>query len=1011
MDFTKEQLDAINSEGENIIVSAGAGSGKTAVLTARVIRKLNDGVPVNKLLVLTFTNEAASEMKSRIRKAIIKNKLSDQLDLLDSSYITTYDSYALSLVKKYHYLLNISSNIKIINDGVITIYKYQMLDQIFDNMYGFCKFDKLINDFCLKDDKMMKDFIIEISNKLDLLTNKEEYLKGYIDNNYSDYYLDKVINEYFDLIRHKISELRSLYDEFTSYANDSLLSKLDNYYKPLFSGSTYNDYVLFKTMPSVRFTGVSEEGLTVKDNLKKVTTDILELLHFNSFDEIKMSLLTTKEYITVIIDIIGKLDTLVREYKDKHNVYEFNDISHMANRIVRDNLDIRNEIKEYFKEIMVDEYQDTSSIQEEFINYIANNNLYMVGDIKQSIYRFRNANPYIFRDKYEAYSKGNGGIKIDLLKNFRSRKETLNNINEIFNIIMDDDIGDANYIKDHNMVYGNTIYDCEDSGHDNNMEIYDYEMTLEDQFTKEEKELFIIADDIKEKIKNRYQILDKDTNKLRDLKYSDICIITDRNKYLVTYKKILEYNEIPSVIYMDQELTNDVVIMVIKNLIQLVYFVNNKIYNDKFRYVFTSVMRSFIYSYSDNTIFNILNDKSYQDNEIIKICQEIDINQPLSSLICDILDKFNVYRALTILNNMEENILRIDNLINVFNDLSNLGYSLIDCIEYLDNISKFEMSIKYSSGTNSSNAIKIMNIHKSKGLEFSLCYFTGMHNKFTIRDISSKFLISDKYGIILPYINANELCNTILRDLYVNDYYIKEISEKIRLFYVALTRSREKMIILANLDDGNMGYTHLVPYNIRLKWHSFLDIIKSLNMIDSYTIKKVGKYTKEYRKIKLKDIVKYDKMEDIDKHELTIDYNLITNNKYAKDSHKLFDITELKKMNAGTKIHEIFEYDDFFNPKSMYVKKLISLLPSNFNKVYHEYEFKYNYQLTEYHGIIDLIVEYDDDIYIIDYKLKNISDSEYLKQLAGYKDYLRMITTKKIKTYLYSVVDNKLMEV
>ena len=149
MGFTKEQLEAINKDGTNIIVSAGAGSGKTAVLTERVIRKLKQGIDITSLLVLTFTNEAANEMKSRIRDAIIKNDLNDQLSLLDSSYITTFDSFAFFIVKKYHYLLNISNNVSIVDSNIISIYKDKIIDEIFENMYGNKEFDKLVDDFCL----------------------------------------------------------------------------------------------------------------------------------------------------------------------------------------------------------------------------------------------------------------------------------------------------------------------------------------------------------------------------------------------------------------------------------------------------------------------------------------------------------------------------------------------------------------------------------------------------------------------------------------------------------------------------------------------------------------------------------------------------------------------------------------------------------------------------------------------------------------------------------------------
>ena len=176
--WTDEQWQAIYEDNKNIIVSAGAGSGKTAVLTERVIRKLNDGVKINELLILTFTKAAAEEMKARIRKKIKKDiSLKSNLDLLDSSYITTFDSFALSVVKKYHYLLNISKDINIIDSSLISLEKNKIMDELFLEYYEENNplFIKMIDTFCTKDDKDIRNSIISISNKLDLLSDKEEY--------------------------------------------------------------------------------------------------------------------------------------------------------------------------------------------------------------------------------------------------------------------------------------------------------------------------------------------------------------------------------------------------------------------------------------------------------------------------------------------------------------------------------------------------------------------------------------------------------------------------------------------------------------------------------------------------------------------------------------------------------------------------------------------------------------------------------------------------------------------
>lgn len=1008
---TKEQQWAIDAEGSNIIVSAGAGSGKTAVLTQRVIRKIMSGVDVSKLLVLTFTNEAASEMKNRIRDAIIKNNLTKQLNLLDAAYITTFDSYALSVVKKYAYKLNISKNIGIIDSNIITIYKYKVIDKIFDEMYGEEDFDNLINDFCLKDDTSLKKDIIKLSEKLDLQLDKEKYIKEYFLHYDNEEFIGKMINDYMHLIRNKVIQLKDIYEEFTSYCSDSLIKKIDEYFNGLFNAVEYDEYVLFMSKSSVRFTSVDENGLELKEELKKKIEEIKKLLRFKNKNELALGIEKTRKNIQVMLDIISKMDNEVAKYKDKTGSYEFNDIAHMALGIVQNNLEIREEIRNYFNEIMVDEYQDTSNIQEEFVSLISNNNVYMVGDVKQSIYRFRNANPYIFQDKYNRYSKHDGGIKIDLLKNFRSRNETLFNINEIFNLIMDDEIGNADYLDSHNMVYGNTAYDLENPGHDNNLEIYNYDNEINTMYTREEKEIFIISEDIHEKIKNKYQVFDKKSNHLREIKYSDICIITDRNKYLDKYKKILEYEEIPSVIYMDHELTNDNVVLIIKNLISLVDYVNKGIIDDKFRYLFVSVARSFIFTYSDDMIYQIDKNKKYYQDEIIKKCKLINLNNPLEDIINEIFMVFNIYEKLTTLSGIDEYLIRIDNILDIASNLSGLGYNLEEFINYIEDVLNKGLTIKYSTNTSVDNAVKIMNIHKSKGLEFSLCYFTGMHNEFTIKEINDKILISDKGGIILPYINENgDISQNILKDLYVDNFFKEEISEKIRLFYVALTRCREKMIIVTSLNKEKNGYGRLVPVNMRLKYRSFLDILNSIDIIDKYVVNKEANYTHDYDTIKLKEITKHTDGEVIDKKEIKINYEVGENKHFSKESD-ILDIDSVKAMKYGTLIHEELEYADFDKKNNKYLEKLFNVISSDYINVYREYEFSYQENNIVYNGVIDLMLEYDDYINIIDYKLKNIMDEKYNLQLRGYKKYIESISNKVVNIYLYSLIEDKILKI
>lgn len=323
--WTKEQELAINKEGSNIIVSAGAGSGKTAVLTQRVITKLEKGININNLLVLTFTNAAAAEMKDRIRKAIIKKGLTDQLDLIDSSYITTFDSYAQSIVRKYHYLLNIPSKVKIVDDTVILIEINRLLDEIFENKYSDKKFQNLIKTFCTKDDKKIKNVVMLLIDKLDLKTDKMEYLDNYIDNYYSNEFIDNVINEYVDSIFEIKNTISNLFEDIKGYLNDKQYDNLYSYLDKLLNANTYDEIRHSFDNKSVRMVGLDEEA---KPIYKKIGDNItyLKKEYTNSIEEIKKNLLSTKDNVEVLISLVKELDDKLNKFKLENNSYTFNDI-------------------------------------------------------------------------------------------------------------------------------------------------------------------------------------------------------------------------------------------------------------------------------------------------------------------------------------------------------------------------------------------------------------------------------------------------------------------------------------------------------------------------------------------------------------------------------------------------------------------------------------------------------------------------------------------------------------
>ena len=1023
--WTDEQKEAIYKEGTNIIVSAGAGSGKTAVLTERVLEKVKKGISVDNLLILTFTKMAAKEMRERIGEKLKENGFTKELSKLDTADITTFDAYALSLVKKYHYYLNLSKDINIIDASVIGLYKEKMLKDIFEELYTSedSKFLNLIKEYALKDDKEIFNFILNINNKLDLKTNKREYLDSYISVKYNEENIDKDIDNYIKVILNLINNIR----DYLEYIDDSdYFDKIYKVLSPLLSSGDYDDIKLNIEVKLPIAKGVSDTTKEYKDKISNTIKEIKKLVIYDNYDSIKSGILKTKDYVEEIITIIKELDKRVSEYKSKYNYFEYGDISSYAIELVKNNTEIREEIKNNLNEIMIDEYQDTNDVQEEFIAYISNNNVYMVGDIKQSIYRFRNANPYIFKNKYDSYSKNINGIKIDLNKNFRSREEVINNINLMFDRIMDDTIGGASYKVSHRMVYGNPMYQGDgDNGVNNNFEVYSY---LNDTiFKKDEVEAFIIASDIKNKIINGYPIFGKDTKGIRKAKYSDFAILLDSSKSFELYKKILEYNDIPTSIVKSVNLTDGEVITIIKNIIGFIIKIKDNVIDNEFKKLFISIARSFLFNLDDNIIFDYFLNNNFKDSDIYKISYGItkDLDTiSLDEIIDIIIDKYDFYNKLFLLGDYSSNIIRIDKLKEIPSNLTNLDYDIYKYSEYLENIIESDMKIEYNVTESSNNTVKIMTIHASKGLEFNVCYYGGLYSKFNIREAISKFSYDDKYGIIIPY-KDKFLYNTIYHNLSYRNYVLENISERIRLFYVALTRAKEKMIfILPENTKEEAGYiSDIIDDSIRSKYNSFASIMYSLESITKSYYKNIDinsiDLSKNYNLVKNDNYNKLlGRVEDkLDVQDINIDIQKEEEKSFSKKNIHITSKEEQDRLDYGKKVHELFELTDFHNTSNLtgknreIITNFLDKVSIDNADIYKEYEFIYEEDNTTYHGIIDLMLVYKDNIKIIDYKLKNINDEAYLKQLNGYKDYIENRFNKPTNIYLYSVTNNTLEKI
>ena len=369
---------------------------------------------------------------------------------------------------------------------------------------------------------------------------------------------------------------------------------------------------------------------------------------------------------------------------------------------------------------------------------------------------------------------------------------------------------------------------------------------------------------------------------------------------------------------------------------------------------------------------------------------------------------------LILVGDVDAEINRLDYLKDLVLNMEDLGFTIQDEKEYLEQMIEGKAEIRYKEARMDVNCVKIMNIHKSKGLQFPICYFAGLDKDFNLRDMQSRFMFSLDYGILTPFYKEG-IGTTFVKELIKDNYRKEEISEKIRLFYVALTRAQEKIImVMPNLDIKEVRKEE-ISLTQGKRYKSFYDFMKVISgnlkpYISLIDVEKLG-LTKDYNNIIniIKDNIKLE--ETMIFKEKNIESNLVENKHASKNVTNLVTYEEEQTLRYGTKLHEMLELTNFKEESNnKYVNNLKEKFDFKNATIYQELEFIYNMNDEEYHGIIDLMLEYDDEIKVIDYKLKNINDEEYIKQLNVYYNYIKQVSNKKISLYLYSILNNEIKE-
>ena len=996
--WTEEQERAIYESGKDILVSAGAGSGKTAVLTERVLYKLMKGIHIDELLILTFTNAAAGEMRERIRNKIKEvPSLKEELSRIDTAYITTFDSFALSILKKYHYKENRKKNVQIVSQAFSKRLKKQMIDETMEEYYQMedPRFLNLLKTFTCKDDTSIRKILLFLSDKFAQEIDTESSIKNYASTFYGPTYLQKIKQEFLCFLEEKRKEIFDLVEEIETVVDGTYFEKLKTVVEEILKTNCMNR---LPTLPSRS----QEEAKKIKEKLKKKLDDYFLLQEKNVEEEIE-GYLKTKEFVEILLEILLKVEKKVMQFKKKKDVFEFIDIEKIAMNMVIKYEDIRQDLKKKFKEIMIDEYQDTNDLQEYFISLIKEDNCYMVGDIKQSIYRFRNANPAIFKDKYDLFADGVCGIKIDMNKNFRSREEVIQDINCLFSKLMDNQFGGADYVASHQMIFGNKDYTLSHPIDDYHMAIYTYS---NEEKEKEKVEATIIAQDIAKKIADKYPIYDRKLGTTRKATYQDFAILLDRASCAGTYKKVFEAYQIPLAILKDTSILDHSLLQLLTNILHFVFKVQRK---EDYRFYFVSLARSFLYEYTDDEIFTLLTEKRIKETEIYKTIfalKEKFLYLTPSMFMEEVVASFAIEEKLYKIGDIEEHLKLIDTIISLCKELEKSCYTTEELERFFDDLFEQGLDLKMASPKGGSG-VSFMTIHKSKGLEFPICYFAGLTKRFNISDLNDLILYDKEYGIVCPYYEEG-IRETLVKTLVKEKYMQEEISERIRLFYVALTRVKEKMIFVCP------SFLEEIPPK-KSEVRSFYDLLKPLEkQLEPFIEEK-----KEVEKKEGKSEINWEEMrEPILVHEHFFKDEVQENQIFSKKKTKLLQKEEKINIAFGTKIHQLLEetleLQEEKNEVDPYVAAFLNqeLLQSRKEAtLFQEYEFLYEEEGKKYHGMIDFMLVYDTHVVLIDYKLKDIEKKEYLKQLKGYRAYIEHKTKKPTTVYLYSILEDKMKKV
>jgi ATP-dependent helicase/nuclease subunit A len=868
MDFTPEQEKVIDSRNQNLIVSAAAGSGKTAVLTERIVKKIceDENLSVDRMLIVTFTNSAAREMKERIgkklREELAKNPedkhLRKQIAILHTAQITTIDSFCLYILKNHFEEIGVDPSFAIGSEGEITQISDEAFDEALEEAFkeGNEEFLNLVEMYAPKGKfKKFYELVKDIATKADSSAYPYETLENYIVEDIGNVWELPFVKFSLEFENEYLKEAQDIYREVKSIAEGTFLTKHIEeadltipFIDDIISSDIRERIVKYPELKRITLNygrnlpdekeALKQYANSVNDKARKIIDKCKEKyknLTEADFEE------SVKEGYAVTNSLLRFVMSYMHIFEDKKRdkgIISFSDMEHMAleilvkkedGKIVPTPTAIR--YQEYFNEVMIDEYQDSNDVQETILAAVSKDdkltgNRFMVGDIKQSIYRFRLAKPEIFKEKCLEYSKeGDRDERIILSYNFRSRKEVIDAVNYVFERCMIEKIGGIEYGEDERLNLGKTDYP--ESNIDNKAElVYFSKKEFEEDerykdFTKDEIEAAIVAGKIKALKEAGTLVFDTKTNSMREMRYSDVAILlrSMTNSRDVVFQKALKNEGIQGYVISKSGYYNAWEVQLILNFLSVID-------NPRQDLPLLSVLHSFMGGFSEEEIAKIrivekkkrLIDSLYQyllvgsdadlKEKVLHFTTELEdlrkqaMYTSASDMLRMIFEKYEYGVMVSSLPGGEQRLANVNLLVETADEYEEQGiFCIHDFVKYTEKLKAKQDMGEANMLDENADVVQILTVHKSKGLEYPICFVSGLHTEF--RYSKDTILMDEELGIGGDTYNLEKRIKgtSPVRDALYSKEKINSLGEEIRVLYVAMTRAREKLILTGMLDE------------------------------------------------------------------------------------------------------------------------------------------------------------------------------------------------------------------